>query len=54
MENAIQKTMTKEEAVRRFEAARKRKREYVAKLEQKMKAEYKKRTNQDATYFEVW
>ena len=28
--------------------------EYVAKLEKEMKEEFKKRTGQEATYFEVW
>ena len=46
--------LTREEALRRLETARKLKREYVAKLEKEMKEEFKKRTGQEATYFEVW
>lgn len=46
--------ITREEALRRLETARKLKREYVAKLEKEMKEEFKKRTGQEATYFEVW
>ncbi len=48
------KKMTREDALRRLEEARKLKREYVKELEKKMKEDFKKRTGQDATYFEVW
>lgn len=48
------KKMTREDALRRLEEARKLKREYVKELEKKMKEEFKRRTGQDATYFEVW
>ena len=54
MEKRENVKMTREEALRRFEASRKRKHDFVEKLEKKMKAEYKKRTGQDATFFEVW
>ena len=49
MENEGTKKMTREDALRRLEEARRLKREYVKELEKKMK-----RTGQDATYFEVW
>ena len=48
------KKMTCEDALRRLEEARRLKREYVKELEKKMKEDFKKRTGQDATYFEVW
>lgn len=48
------KRSTREELLRRFKATQTRKREYVAELEKEMKAEFKQRTRQDATYFEVW
>ena len=48
------KKMTREDALRRLEEARKLKREYVKELEKKMKEDFKKRTGQDAIYFEVW
>lgn len=54
MEKEKNSKITKEEALRRLETARKQKREYVAKLEKEMKEEFKKRTGQEATYFEVW
>ena len=54
MENEGTKKMTREDALRRLEEARRLKREYVKQLEKKMKEDFKKRTGQDATYFEVW
>lgn len=54
MEKEKNSKITREEALRRLETARKLKREYVAKLEKEMKEEFKKRTGQEATYFEVW
>ena len=54
MEKEKNSKITREEALRRLETARKLKREYVAKLETEMKEEFKKRTGQEATYFEVW
>ena len=53
MEKESTKKMTREDALRRLEEARKLKREYVKELEKKMKEDFKKRTGQDATYFEV-
>ena len=49
MEKEKNSKITREEALRRL-----LKREYVAKLEKEMKEEFKKRTGQEATYFEVW
>ena len=54
MEKEKNSKITREEALRRLETARKLKREYVAKLEKETKEEFKKRTGQEATYFEVW
>lgn len=54
MEKESTKKMTREDALRRLEEARKLKREYVKELEKKMKEDFKKRTGQEATYFEVW
>ena len=54
MEKEKNSKITREEALRRLETARKLKREYVAKLEKEMKEEFKKRTGQEASYFEVW
>ena len=54
MEKEKNSKITREEALRRLETARKLKREYVAKLAKEMKEEFKKRTGQEATYFEVW
>ena len=51
MEKEKNSKITREEALRRLETARKLKREYVAKLEKEMKEEFKKRTGQEATYF---
>lgn len=46
--------MPREDALRRLEEARKLKREYVKGLEKKMKEDFKKRTGEETTYFEVW
>ena len=54
MEKESTKKMTREDALRRLEETRKLKREYVKELEKKMKEDFKKRTGQEATYFEVW
>ena len=54
MEKEKNSKITREEALRRLETARKLKREYVANLEKEMKEEFKNRTGQEATYFEVW
>lgn len=44
MEKESTKKMTREDALRRLEEARKLKREYVKELEKKMKEDFKKRT----------
>lgn len=54
MEEESTKKMTREDALRRLEEARRLKREYVKEPGKKMKADFKKRTGQEATYFEVW
>lgn len=54
MRDKSTKKMTREDALHRLEEARRLKREYVKELEKKMKEDFKKRTGQDATYFEVW
>ena len=43
-------TMTKEEAIRRFKAAKQTKKDAVAALEQKMKQAYEERTGLKANY----
>lgn len=54
MERKSSKKMTREDALYRLEEARRLKREYVKELEKKMKEDFKKRTGEEATYFEVW
>lgn len=54
MEKRNAKKLTREDALRRLEEAKKPKREYVKELEKKMKEDFKKRKGQEATYFEVW
>lgn len=54
MEKKGSKKMTREDALYRLEEARRLKREYVKELEKKMKEDFKKRTGEEATYFEVW
>ena len=44
----------RDEALRRFKEAKRRKREYIEKIEVVMKREFKERTGQEATIFEVW
>ena len=47
--------MTKEEAMNRFMAAKEKKRQCVARLEEKMKQNYEKRTGKPANYtFVLW
>jgi hypothetical protein len=46
-------TLTKETAMARFMASKKKKQEYIKHLEKKMKAEYEKTTGLQADYFEV-
>ena len=50
----LKKQMTREDVLQRFEATRKKKQEYITKLEKELKAEFKKRTGEEATIFEVW
>lgn len=54
MERKGSKKITREDALRRMEEARRLKSEYVKELEKKMKEDFKKRTGEEATYFEVW
>lgn len=54
MERKGSKKVTREDALYRLEEARRLKREYVKELEKKMKEDFKKRTGEEATYFEVW
>jgi hypothetical protein len=42
---------TREEALMRFQKARQKKRDCIARLEKSMKAEYEKRTGKKAEYF---
>jgi hypothetical protein len=42
--------MTKEEAMNRFVTAKEKKRQCVARLEEKMKQNYEKRTSKPANY----
>lgn len=42
--------MTKEEAMKRFMAAKEKKRQCVARLEEKMKLNYEKQTGKPANY----
>lgn len=44
----------REEVLRRFKASKKRKKEFLEKMEKEMRAEFKNRTGKDATCFEVW
>lgn len=45
--------MNKEEAIKRFRATKRKKQEYLQKLEAEMKAEYEARTGLKANYFSV-
>lgn len=45
--------MTREEAIKRFRATKRKKQEYVTKLEAEMKASYEQRTGLKANYFSV-
>ena len=42
---------TKEEALARFQQARQKKRDCIARLEKSMKADYEKRTGKTPNYF---
>lgn len=46
-------TITKETAMARFMASKKKKQNYIKQLEKRMKAEYEKATGLQANYFEA-
>ena len=46
-------TITKETAMARFMASKKKKQDYIKQLEKRMKAEYEKATGLQANYFEA-
>lgn len=46
-------TITKETAMARFMASKKKKQDYIKQLEKRMKAEYEKSTGLQANYFEA-
>lgn len=45
--------ITREEALRRFQASVAKKKEFIAELEKSMREEYRKETGQEAKYFSV-
>lgn len=45
--------ITREEALRRFQASVEKKKAFVAELEKSMREEYRKETGQEAKYFSV-
>jgi len=45
--------ITREVAMARFMAAKRKKQEYIKQLEAEMRAEYEKRTGRKANHFEV-
>ncbi len=45
--------VTRDTAMARFMAAKRKKQAYVKRLEEEMKAEYERRTGKKANYFEV-
>lgn len=45
--------MTREDALRRFQASVAKKKAFVAELEKSMREEYRKETGQEAKYFSV-
>ena len=47
----MDKSVTRDDILARFQAARQKKRELVARLERDMKAEYEQRTGKTAAYF---
>ncbi len=47
------KKITREEAMRRFQASLAKKKAFVAELEKSMREEYRKETGQEARYFSV-
>ena len=44
----------REDAMRRLMESKRRKREYIKKIEKEMRREFKERTGEDAIAFEVW
>lgn len=46
--------LTREEVLRRLEVNRRRKREFIEKAKEEMRAEIKRLTGEDVTSFEVW
>lgn len=53
-EKKVQPITTREEAWRRFKAAKNRKKEYFASIEEELKAAYKQRTGMEVKYSETW
>jgi hypothetical protein len=51
VEEIMKLLMTREEAQKRFETARQKKRDCLTRLEKNMKEEYEKRTGKTADYF---
>ncbi len=47
------KKLTREEALRRFQASLAKKKAFVAELEKSMREEYRRETGQEARYFSV-
>ena len=47
------KKLTREEAVKRFQASLDKKKKFVAELEKSMRDEYRKETGKEAKYFSV-
>lgn len=45
---------TREELLRRLEESRRRKREFIERAKEEMRAEIKARTGEDVTSFDVW
>ena len=50
-EKAMTETMDRDATLKRFQMARQRKRDCIARLEKSMKEEYEKRTGKTADYF---
>lgn len=49
----MERKMTREEALRRFQASVEKKKAFVAELERSMREEYRKETGKEAKYFSV-
>ncbi|MCC8113342.1 MAG: hypothetical protein LIP03_04965 [Bacteroidales bacterium] len=54
MENEQNKKLTYEEALRRFNVAKNRKKVYFASIQEDLKKAYKERTGDDVVYSETW